>query len=225
MPTRRARTITSPAACSSALPAAAGGICNDRGAQGPCDQSAKVGLPGNLGDQETDGAVDDNQQPQLPGVPAAAALDHEHGPKKAKDGAGGAFDAGRGRAGVIRRKPTEPPIADRTYTERKRMRPSGRLKGLSEDPQHVHVEHNVEDEALRMDEGGGQHPPGFEGPEWGRRTRMRRRGFPHRFAGDQPLQHKDQGAEPDDQERGQRLAGGDGAAEDRPGLRGAFGFR
>ena len=76
-----------------------------------------MGLPGHLGDHKADGAVDGDEDPQLPGVPAAVPLDHQHGAEKAEDGSGGADDAGEGLARDIGRRQEQdsldPPMADK----------------------------------------------------------------------------------------------------------------
>ncbi|BAS15175.1 hypothetical protein AHiyo8_34780 [Arthrobacter sp. Hiyo8] len=50
-----------------------------------------MGLPGNAGDNEANHAVDGNEDPQLPGVSAAPALNYQQCAKEAEDGAGRTF--------------------------------------------------------------------------------------------------------------------------------------
>lgn len=136
-----------------------GGIGDGSGRKAARDQSAEVRLPGNALDEETDCSIDGYQDPQLAGFPTAVPLDHQHCPEETEDRPRGTHHAYDGAVRGEEQESNGTAHGGQQVNGQEPDPPEQRLKGLSEDPQGVHVQHDVEKETLGVEERRRQHPP------------------------------------------------------------------
>ncbi len=184
------------------------GVCNRGCSDRTCNKAAKVGLPCNARHQEANDAVKHDQDPELPRLATTLALDHQQGSKEAEDRSGRANQSNRRDCGGQKQEAHGATHRGQQVDGQESKTSEQRLKDLPEYPQRVHVEDNVQEEALRMQERGRKHPPRFTAGKDVRISEI----LENEVTGECPLEDVDHHAQGDDQIRHQRPARRQGTA-------------